>query len=187
MIAGELRGRRLVAPRGTATRPTSDRVREAVFSALGDFRGAVVLDLFAGSGAMAIEALSRGAAGAVAVERAAPALRALRQNVDSLELAGRLRVVGLPVERALTSVQSSGPFDLIFADPPYAALPAGNLAKLLAPYLALLAPAGGLVLEHAARDLPPSLSGLELSATRRYGDTAISRYVAGDEPEHVPG
>src|SRR6185295_8236746 len=96
VIAGRLGGRRLVAPRGLATRPTSDRVREALFSMLGDVAGAMVLDLYAGTGALAIEALSRGAERAVFVENARPALAALHENLGSLGLEGKAKVLAQP-------------------------------------------------------------------------------------------
>lgn len=118
VIAGELRGRRLVAPAGTATRPTSDRVREATFNALtsmGAVEGAVVLDGFAGSGALGIEALSRGAARCTFVERDRAALRALRANLDALGLGGdRATVVAGDVHA------QGGAYDLALLDPPYA-------------------------------------------------------------------
>src|SRR5262249_36636856 len=100
VIAGHLGGRRLSAPRGLATRPTSDRVREALFSALGDVGGATVLDLYAGTGALGIEALSRGAAGATFVENARPALAALRGNLAALGLEEQARVIAQPVARS---------------------------------------------------------------------------------------
>src|SRR5580692_6775643 len=118
VIAGRLGGRRLTAPRGMATRPTSDRVREALFSALGPLGGAAVLDLYAGTGALGIEALSRGAARATFVESARPALAALRDNLAALGLEGAARVLAMPVERAVTRL--GGAFDLVLADPPYA-------------------------------------------------------------------
>src|SRR5262245_38060022 len=122
IIAGKLGGRRLVAPRGQGTRPTADRVREALFSALGDVAGAVVLDLYAGTGALGIEALSRGAERAVFVESARPALVALRDNLAATDLSAASRVIALPVARATVEIARQGPFDLVLVDPPYAAL-----------------------------------------------------------------
>src|SRR5262252_9250396 len=103
VIAGRLGGRTLVAPPGMATRPTSDRVREALFSILGDLEGASVLDLFAGTGALGIEALSRGASHATFVEKARPALRALLQNLEKLEIGSKAEVLSISVERALSA------------------------------------------------------------------------------------
>ncbi len=125
VIAGSSRGRRLAVPVGDHVRPTKDMVREAMFSAL-DARGAVVdatvLDLFAGSGALAIEALSRGAARAVFVERDRSALQAIRDNLATLEFAGVSRVIGSEVERFLSNgAPPEAPFDLVVLDPPYSA------------------------------------------------------------------
>lgn len=121
VVAGSARGRRLVAPEGLDTRPTSDRVREAVFNALASLdalRGARVLDLFAGSGALGIEALSRGAAHCTFVERSRPALDALRANLASTGLGSRAEVVALAAERFLAGEPDR--YDLALLDPPYA-------------------------------------------------------------------
>jgi 16S rRNA (guanine966-N2)-methyltransferase len=181
VIAGSFGGRRLVAPAGRATRPTSDRVREALFSILGDIEGTEVLDLYAGTGALGIEALSRGASRATFVESARAALRSLRQNLDQLDLATRTRVVASPIERFLTA-QPSAAFDLVLVDPPYAAVGetprAGDLASILSRGWAASARAGSrLVLEHAAVDVAPVIVGLQIESTRTYGDSALSFYV----------
>lgn len=118
VVAGELGGRRLVAPAGTSTRPTTDRVREAVFNSLGSsglLEGAVVADLFAGSGAIGIEALSRGAEHCVFVERDRTALRALDENLDTLDLRSRSKVVAADAVIAAATIDA----DIVFADPPY--------------------------------------------------------------------
>ncbi|XXY54723.1 16S rRNA (guanine(966)-N(2))-methyltransferase RsmD [Sorangium sp. So ce269] len=178
VIAGRLGGRRLAAPRGEGTRPTADRVREALFSSLGDVTGALVCDLYAGTGALGIEALSRGARRAVFVESGRPALATLRENLAALGLDEAARVVPLPVERALELLRDEGPFDLALLDPPYAALAkAAAAAARLAGPLGLLAPAGRLVLEHARRDPSPEIAGLTCAAARTYGDTAVSFYT----------
>ncbi|WP_437576519.1 16S rRNA (guanine(966)-N(2))-methyltransferase RsmD [Sorangium sp. So ce887] len=178
VIAGRLGGRRLAAPRGEGTRPTADRVREALFSSLGDVTGALVCDLYAGTGALGIEALSRGARRAVFVESGRPALATLRENLAALGLAEAARVVPLPVERALDLLRDEGPFDLALLDPPYAALTqAAAAAARLAGPLGLLAPTGRLVLEHARRDPSPEIAGLTCAAARTYGDTAVSFYT----------
>lgn len=183
VIAGRLGGRRLVAPRGLATRPTTDRVREALFSALGGVSDARVLDLFAGTGALGIEALSRGASRAVFVESARPAITALRENLATLDLLALTRVVAQPAARAIPAIASAeGPFDLVFADPPYA-----SLAEV-PPLVASLAAAGALasgarfVLEHASRDAAPDLGALTPRSTRAYGDTAVTIYDAPEIP-----
>lgn len=172
VIAGRLGGRKLTAPRGLATRPTSDRVREALFSALGDVRGARALDLYAGTGALGVEAISRGAAHATFVESARPALAALRENLGALDLAGSTRVVALPVARAAATL--TGPFNLVFANPPYAAL--AEVPAAVAALRAAIAPGARLVVEHASRDPAPDLAGLTPRPTRAYGDTAVTIY-----------
>lgn len=176
VIAGALGGRRLVAPSGRATRPTSDRVREALFSALGPVEGASVLDLYAGTGALGIEALSRGAGRAVFVESERLALAALRQNLVSLGLEDRARVLAAAVERVAAQVAALAPFDLVFADPPYARLPEAAARLEVLASGGVLAPGARLVLEHAARDAPPAIRGLEARRQRTYGDTAITTY-----------
>jgi 16S rRNA (guanine966-N2)-methyltransferase len=194
VIAGELRGRRFAAPKGMATRPTSDRVREAVFSILRarfaaqapvpreGSAGARVLDLFAGSGAMAIEALSRGAASAVLVESSGPVCALIEANLAALGLSERASVICAPVERYLgagpptaSNKPSTGPFDLIFADPPYR-IGTVSATRMLADAArqGWMSPGALVVLEHSARDLPEGEAGLELVSTRRYGDTQIS-------------
>jgi 16S rRNA (guanine966-N2)-methyltransferase len=175
VIAGDLGGRRLAAPRGARTRPTAERVREALFSMLGDVSGARVLDLFAGSGALGIEALSRGAAAATFVERSQPALAALRANVESLGLEQRARIVA---GEALAALRAPAKYDLVFLDPPYAT--AATLAGALARELpAVLAPSGRVVSE-SDRRVPLEL-GLALRRERRYGDTMIRIHEADGE------
>ena len=184
MIAGHLGGRRLVAPRGLATRPTTDRVREALFSTLAGVDGARVLDLYAGTGALGIEALSRGAASAVFVESARPALAALRENLTSLGLSEITRVLAEPIARAVPRLAASSvPFDLVFADPPY-----DDVDDALAALEALrpaLAPGARIVLEHAARRPPRPSTALDLLRTRTYGDTALA--FLGVPPPPSPG
>lgn len=182
ITGGEHRSRTLEAPRGSATRPTSDRVREALFAILGsarEFVGLRVLDLYAGTGALAFEALSRGAAHATVVESARPALQAIDANARALGLVSRVRVVPTAVERSVVAIRRTGPFDLVFADPPYALVTNGVAPRALAELLdgESLAPGASLVLEHAKADAAPPLPGLRLDDTRRYGDTSLSFYV----------
>jgi 16S rRNA (guanine966-N2)-methyltransferase len=129
VVAGEFGGRRLAAPPGGGTRPTADRVREALFSMLGDVSGLRVLDLFAGSGALGIEALSRGAEAAVFVERNRKAAAVVRKNLDSL----RLRAPVVEGDALTVIGQRQDPYDLVFVDPPYDSAPllAGQLAERL--------------------------------------------------------
>jgi 16S rRNA (guanine966-N2)-methyltransferase len=159
VIAGRLRGHKLVAPHGLETRPTADRVREALFSMLAGVGGAHVLDLYAGTGALGIESLSRGATSAVFVESSRPALAALRQNLASLALTGSARVLADPVSRSIPRIvaDATTPFDLVFADPPYDDVDTA-LAALEA-LVPVLAPTARIVLEHSERRPPRPRAG----------------------------
>jgi 16S rRNA (guanine966-N2)-methyltransferase len=170
VIAGEWGGRRLVAPPGAATRPTSDRVREALFSVLGErVSGARVLDLFAGSGALGLEALSRGAAEATFVDSAPAALKALRSNLASLGAEAVVRRADA-LRFATNAAAAGDQYDLVFLDPPYRL--AGRLGAQLSAILpAVIAPGGAVVAESDRRE-PIDLS-LPLLDERRYGDTLI--------------
>ena len=166
VVAGRFRARRLEAPRGRDTRPTADRVREAIFSMLGPLDGLSVLDLFAGSGALGIEALSRGAAAAVFVEREPRAATCVRRNLEALGLEA-------PVHRrgALAFLaEAPGRFDLVFLDPPYSS--ARRLAGPLSERLpAVLHPDARIVSESDKRD--PLALALPLLRERVFGDTRI--------------
>jgi 16S rRNA (guanine966-N2)-methyltransferase len=171
VVAGEFKGRRLVAPRGSRTRPTADRVREALFSMLGDVSGARVLDLYAGSGALGIEALSRGADAAVFVERDRSALAALERNLEATGARGIVR--RQDVARFLAHPE--GTFDLVFCDPPYDGAPA--VAEALAEALPVMtAEEARIVTESDKRN--PLLLPLPLAVERTYGDTRIAIHSA---------
>lgn len=180
VIAGKWRGRRLGAPTGEGTRPTADRVKEALFSILGPLEGARVLDLYAGTGALAIEALSRGAARALLVEEARAAQRAIESNKSLLGLGPELALLSLKVERAAPAIAKQRPFDLVFADPPYAELAAA--VRAIAELRGALAPGARVALEHAARD-EPAIEGLTRTSLRRWGDTAISFFSPTGEAD----
>jgi 16S rRNA (guanine(966)-N(2))-methyltransferase RsmD len=173
IVAGSARGRTLLAPRGTGTRPTSDKVRGAVFNVLGQFfDGGAVLDLFAGSGAMALEALSRGFERAVCVESDRRAADVIRRNAEACGFAARVEIHREPVDAALERLPR-GAFALAFLDPPYALGPEAALA-LLAP---VLAPGALAVAEHDAGRAPLERYGaLALTERREYGDTGVSIY-----------
>jgi 16S rRNA (guanine966-N2)-methyltransferase len=176
IVAGEHRGRRITAPPGTATRPTADRVREALFSIVGPVDGLDVLDLFAGSGALGLEALSRGAASAALVERDRAAVACIRANVETLGVEERARVVPRDWRAALAAERASGrTFGLCLCDPPYSLTDrvVAQLGALLEP---LVAAPGIVVIEHSAARPPPEPSGLEIVSRtdRTYGDTGIS-------------
>lgn len=194
IVGGALSGRRFPGPPSDLTRPTAERVREALASRL-DARGAlddaVVLDLFAGTGALAFEALSRGAARAVLVERDRRVRAALRGAIAALGLGDRARPVGADLARrpeaavARIAEADPGPFTLVLADPPYA------VAEALPPLVAALDAAGRLAdavhvaFEHAARTTPPAAlgPGLEIDVSSRYGDSAVTLYARDARPE----
>ncbi|MDQ3725133.1 MAG: RsmD family RNA methyltransferase [Actinomycetota bacterium] len=176
VIAGELKGQRLVAPKGWKVRPTSDRVREAVFSALGErVVGARVLDLYCGTGALAIEALSRGAAAAVLVDHdTRPALG----NVQRLGLAERAELVRADVGRWLEQVSAAGAagkFDLVFVDAPYRL--ADRVAQDLDTHLPQLLAAGGRAVVESGARRPLRIESLEPLRQRRYGAANVSIYA----------
>lgn len=178
VVAGDLRGRRLIAPSGTGTRPTSDRVKEALFSIIGPVDGDRVLDLFAGSGALAIEALSRGAVMATCVDDDRGAAEAIAANASVLGVGDRLRVVRRGWRGALqAAIEAGDAYDLVLADPPYDLLPV--IAEEFGDALAqVLAPGAVVVIEHARGAIMgaggvPGIA-VERDTTRRYGDTEIT-------------
>jgi 16S rRNA (guanine966-N2)-methyltransferase len=173
IIAGERRGARIAAPKGTATRPTGDRVREAAYNLVGPVDGTAVLDLFAGSGAMGLEALSRGAGRCVFVESDRAACAVIRANLEKLRLTGAL-VLCKDVFQALREERAAGrTFDLVLVDPPYGTWPehAERLAEALP---TVLAPDGLLVVETSAR-IEPALP-LTAITSRRYGSARITLF-----------
>ena len=171
IIAGSRKGARIFAPKGQDTRPTSDRAREAAFSLIGPVDGARVLDLYAGSGAMGLEALSRGAETAVFVEGERDAMRTIQRNLDKLGLLGA-RVVHADAIRFLAT--DPGAYDLVLCDPPYERWP--QLQPQLARYLPpRLAPNALVVLETSSREPEPELP-LELRTSRRYGAARITLF-----------
>lgn len=169
VIAGRLGGRQLLAPKGWQVRPTSERVREALYSALGDVSGYAVADLYCGTGALGIEAISRGAASAVLVDSdTRPALG----NVHNLGLTGEIDLVRAEVPAWLTSENGARKFDLVLLDPPYRM--AADLATVLDRELPrILAPGGRVVIECAAKH-PLELPSLEIIRERRYGRTMVT-------------
>ncbi len=168
IIAGTRRGHRIDAPKGLATRPTSDRVRENAFNLIGPVDGAVVLDVFAGSGAMGLEALSRGAKSAVFVESDRGACRQINANLEKLRLRGTVRCQ----DARRTLAAETGTYDLVLCDPPYEDEPSGDLG----PHLArILAPSGLLVYETAAR-VEPVIEGLQIRTSRKYGSARLTLF-----------
>ena len=172
IIAGTRKGARIFAPKGRDTRPTSDRAREAAFNLIGPIDGARVLDLYAGSGAMGLEALSRGAETAVFVEDDRDAVRTIQRNLDKLNLLGA-RVVHGDATRFLAT--DSGAYDLVLVDPPYERWE--QLQPRLARYLPpRLAPDALVVLETSSREPEPELAGLTERTSRRYGAARITLF-----------
>ncbi|MBM4319892.1 MAG: 16S rRNA (guanine(966)-N(2))-methyltransferase RsmD [Deltaproteobacteria bacterium] len=181
ILAGEARGRPIKAPRGWATRPTAARMRGAIFDRLAPLlAGCRVLDLFAGTGALGLEALSRGAARATFVEESAGVVRVLRESIMALGFAGRATVLSLPVARALPRLKGQS-FQLVLMDAPYGG---GELAPALAGLIrfALIDPEGWIVAVHGVREpepLPPP--GWCVVDGRRFGDSLVTTYRHGGE------
>jgi 16S rRNA (guanine(966)-N(2))-methyltransferase RsmD len=178
IIAGTFGGRRIATPEGADTRPTADRVREALFGALGPLDGLRVLDLYAGSGAVGLEALSRGADHALLVESDPKAAKVARENVALLGV-GRQAVLAVGrVEQTLGYGPNGDPYDVVYADPPYA-LPEEDLAGVLAVLVdqGWLAPDATVVVERSRRSpepgWPAGVPGITPERSRRYGDTVL--------------
>lgn len=172
VIAGELGGRLFNSPHGHRTHPMSDKMRGALFNMLGDISGLSVLDAFAGSGALSFEAVSRGTASTLAIERDRNAQRTLRENVDLLRVGGKVRVINANASAWLRT--SSDSFDLILLDPPYDALQ----DQLLIGLTERLRPGGRLVLSWPGKLDPPKLGNLVLTNSKNYGDGSLHIYEA---------
>ena len=182
VIAGTARGRSLVAPRGTATRPIADRVKETLFAILADrVLDAWVLDLYAGSGAVGIEALSRGAAHCDLVEHDRRAVAAIRENLDRAGVGDRASVHAKDVLRYLAG-PSEGRFSLAFLDPPYAERAILAPLERLVPHVR---PGGMVVVKHHWRTTIPEPPGLTRWRERRFGETALTFLVAADGADGV--
>lgn len=182
IVGGVLKGRRLLCPRGLATRPTSEKVREALFDILGDrVVGKDFLDLFAGTGAVGLEALSRGARRAVFVERSAGTFRILRENIVRTGMEGRCRLLKMPAVKALSLLAGEEwRLAVAFFDPPYAdpAWPGWLLRLAESPCWEK----GGLLVVEAAAGRPPDLPpNFEAGPSYRYGDTALHLFRHGEE------
>lgn len=183
VIGGQARGRRLKVPKGQSLRPTSARVKEALFDILPhDLSGAKVLDLFAGTGNVTIEALSRGAAEALLIDSSTESGKAIRENLRRLRLASRTKVWIVPVLRAVKLLARRGEtFDLVFLDPPYQQRWVGSTLRAIAEGR-LLRPVGIVVAEHSTREpLEHRYGVLVLYDQRKYGDTLLSFFRAEKE------
>lgn len=178
IIAGSRKGSRLEAPTGQDTRPTSDRAREAAFNLIGPLDGAVVLDLYAGSGAMGLEALSRGAERAVFVESDRNACRTIERNLEKLKLNGA-RIVCRDALQALAAEAAGGArYDLVLVDPPYGMF--SSLQNRLSNYLPTLLGEDGLVVVETEAKAEPELPPLAQRTSRRYGAARLTLF------EHAP-
>lgn len=177
IIAGRFRGRPIAAPKGLTTRPTTDRVREALFSILGNLEGQRVVDCYAGTGALGLEALSRGAAHALLIENGREAGKSIRANIERLGLEKEAELVTTPLERSRRILEIKGPFDLVLSDPPWPMAQPAALA-VAAVFSKALGEGGTLVLGHPTRQ-PVELSPetpFELVDRRHWGDSAMSFY-----------
>ncbi len=181
IIAGDMRSRKLKAPEGMDTRPTADRVKEALFSIIqGRLYGARVLDLYAGSGALALEALSRGAESAVLVDMGQKACRAISANIETLAYGDRARLLRMADTAAIAALKKAGDrFDLIFLDPPYRMDTAPVCEKIVEAGLMM---EGAVIVAEHSREKPPRLpAGLKVADHREYGATGLTFYQAAEE------
>ncbi|MEM9278219.1 MAG: 16S rRNA (guanine(966)-N(2))-methyltransferase RsmD [Pseudomonadota bacterium] len=177
IIGGRFRGKTLSAPAGKDTRPTTDRVRENLFNILGNrmsFDGLRVLDLFAGTGALGLEAMSRGAGFCLFVEEAGSACAAIRENIENMTLTGQTKIFRRDVIR-MGGIGTMKPFDLVFADPPYNAGLGEKAAESLVKG-SWLAGNAIFILEEQKPVMPEKISGFDCLDVRSYGDTAIGLF-----------
>jgi 16S rRNA (guanine966-N2)-methyltransferase len=177
VIAGSRKGHKLAAPHGLDTRPTSDRVRENIFNLVGPVDDALVLDLFAGSGALGIEALSRGAASAVFVERDADAVRTVERNLDRLRLTGARVVHGDVLHTLAREAHAGAKYDLVLVDPPYGMLI--EIQPRLARHLPQLLAADGVVVVETDVRTEPELP-LPVRTSRKYGHTRVTIFEGAE-------
>jgi 16S rRNA (guanine966-N2)-methyltransferase len=173
IIAGSRKGHTIYAPKGMETRPTGDRVREAIFSLIGTVDDATVLDLFAGSGAMGLEALSRGAVSVVFVENDRAAVRTIERNLDKLRLGGATVLQQDAVRALAGETAARRAYDLVLVDPPYEMYP--DLESQLANYLPRLLARDGLVVVETDERVEPDLP-LGVRMSRRYGSTRVTLF-----------
>ncbi len=179
VIAGELKGRKLQVTKGLDIRPTSDRTREALFSIIGsdesfNLRGATVLDLFAGTGALGIESISRGAASALFIDSSKNSLDILKKNIKTVGAEQKTRVINWDISKNLDCLREyEKHFDLVFMDPPYEQ---GLITKALTNLLAsgAINPSAMIVIEHSAKETPTAESPLELIKTKKYGKSCLT-------------
>ncbi|RJP95670.1 MAG: 16S rRNA (guanine(966)-N(2))-methyltransferase RsmD [Desulfobacteraceae bacterium] len=176
IISGDFKGKKLASLRGTATRPTADRVRESIFNIrAAEIQNSAVLDLFAGTGALGLEALSRGAASAVFIDSEIPAVKTIQKNIDNCRVNNRARVIRWDIRRNLNCLSPAIPvFDLVFMDPPYNA----NFMTVTLTHLSkqgVLKHNASIIVEHASMEpIVSGIAGFELTDQRIYGKTVVS-------------
>ena len=174
IITGTAKGRRLLAPKSSKIRPALDQVKEAIFNILFDVTGLTILDLFAGTGSMGIEALSRGAAHATFVDEFLPAIQLIEKNLDRCGLKDRAQVIKLPVHRAISMLsRKAHTFDIIFVDPPYLKNYVNSTLQLLAEST-IITSSSLIIVEHHPKEPIKAIEGLTITDTRRYGQTHVS-------------
>ena len=176
VISGDLKGRRLITPEGMMVRPTGARAKEALFSIIGDWIvGAIFIDVFCGTGNIGIEAISRGAARCLFIERNPKVAEILRRNIKALDLGDRCRIMTLDALKAIRALGRQGEkADIIFLDPPYAYNRVAEIIFALQE-AGLIAPEGMVIWQHGAKTIPQSAYGdVRLDTTRIYGDTGIT-------------
>jgi len=174
IVAGSAKGRKLKGPKGPGIRPATGRVRESLFQILGDLSGKKVLDLFAGTGSVGLEALSRGADHAVFVDPSQPAVTLLFRNLEATGFLPKAHVIKKKANAAIEFLHQRGfRYDLIFLDPPYDRGLVDDTLRKLASF-PLLKPEGLLLIEHSPREIPAFLSGLRVVDERKYGQTRVT-------------
>lgn len=176
IIGGDFKGKKLAVFRGTATRPTADRLRESIFNIrASSIQGSVVLDLFAGTGALGLEALSRGAASAVFIDSEIAAVNIITKNIASCRVMEQAKVIRWDIRRNLNCLSAAGPvFDLVFMDPPYNADLINPALRHLVKQEVLKSNAS-IIIEHAITEpVDPKIAGFEMTDQRIYGKTAVS-------------
>ncbi len=171
LIAGTMGGRSITCPPGERTHPMGERVRGSLFNILGDVSGKTVLDVFAGTGSLGLEALSRGAARATFVERDRVAARIINENITTLEVSGHARLINTSVAQWDETAENEH-FDIIFADPPYHNLQLSTISRLVK----YLKPNGLMVLSYPGRESTPTVNGVVVVDNRSYGDAALAFY-----------
>ena len=183
VIAGKAKGHKLVTPSSDRVRPALDQVKEAIFNILFNVEGLSVLDLFAGSGSVGIEALSRGATDAVFVEEWSKAVAAIKRNLKHCKLEESARIIGKTVDKAIVILKKEGrPFDLIFVDPPYGKDMVNPTLRTLSES-PLVKEESIIVVEHHPKEPIDCIAGLALTDTRKYGQTHVSFLSPGSKTD----